>query len=749
MNVNEWLGNNNKLGIDIWEKKYRQDNETFDEWLDRVSGNDSEIKQLIIDKKFLFGGRVLSNRNIDKKATYSNCYVLPAPEDNIESIFETAKHMARTYSYGGGIGFDLSNLAPSGAKINNTAKYTSGAISFMDLYSLVTGLIGQNGRRGALMLSMSASHPDIEEFIKCKTDLNRVTKANISVRASDEFMKAVENDEMWTLSFTRKETNETISKEVKAKDLFRLICETNYDYAEPGLLFWDNVNNGNLLQYDESFSYAGTNPCGEMPLPAGGACNLGSINLAEFVKEPFTDNAGIDYSDLEKTVRIATRALNEILHEGIPKHPLEVQKKSVNDWRQIGLGVMGISDMLIKLGLRYGSSEACEVLDSVMNAIANTSFEESCELADKYGSYPKFKKNKITKSDFYNRLNFKINKDLNKLANSQLLTIAPTGTLSTMLGISGGIEPIFANSYTRTTQSLHDGDVTYKVYTPIVEQYMRANGITREEDLPDYFVTAKDIYWKDRINMQAAAQKWIDGAISSTLNVPEDFSVEDVMGAYMYAWKAGLKGITMFRDNCKRIAILNTTTEKPKAEEKTPVSVLAESLIGKRKTLTTGCGSLHLQAFFDGTTGEIKEVFLAKGSTGGCNNFMIGLSRMISLAARNGVSTEDIVDQLNSCGVCPSYAVRRATKHDTSPGSCCPVAVGKALLDLQKEVKDEILQFSSKKSEKSEPKKVEEKKQKTTIFKEEESNKCPECGEDLQFEGGCNICKNCGYSKCS
>jgi len=741
MTVKEWLGEKNQLGIDIWEKKYRQNDESFDEWLDRVSGRNNDVKQLIISKKFLFGGRVLSNRKIDKKATYSNCYVLPAPEDNIESIFETAKLMARTYSYGGGIGFDLSNLAPNGAKINNTAKFTSGSISFMDLYSMVTGLIGQNGRRGALMLSMSADHPDIEDFIKCKTDLDRVTKANISVRASNKFMKAVKEDKDWELKFTRKETKETISKTVKAKDLFRLICEVNYDYAEPGLLFWDTVSKNNLLEFDNEFSYAGTNPCGEMPLPAGGACNLGSINLAEFVGEPFTEYAYVDYLELANTVKIATRALNEILHEGIPKHPLDVQKDSVDNWRQIGLGVMGISDMLIKLGIRYGSKRACEVLDNVMRTIANEAFKESYNLADKYGSYPKFKVDKVNRSKFYNRLDFKSEQTLDKLANSQLLTIAPTGTLSTMLGISGGIEPIFANSYNRTTQSLHDeGEVTYKVYTPIVDAYMKANDIKKEEDLPEFFVTAKDINWKDRINMQASAQRWIDGAISSTLNVPENFTIENVMEAYMYAWEAGLKGITMFRDNCKRIAILNTNSSK---EEKT--TVIPENLIGKRKTLTTGCGSLHLQAFFDGTTGEIKEVFLAKGSTGGCNNFMIGLSRMISLAARNGISTADIVDQLNSCGVCPSYAVRRATKGDTSPGSCCPVAVGKALLDLQKEIQNEIGIVS--------PKKTEEKSKKEKIkkndIKNESSTKCPECGEDLHFEGGCNICKNCGYSKCS
>jgi len=277
---------------------------------------------------------------------------------------------------------------------------------------------------------------------------------------------------------------------------------------------------------------------------------------------------------------------------------------------------------------------------------------------------------------------------------------------------------------------------------------MKANGITDEKDLPDYFVTAKDINWRERINMQAAAQHWIDGAISSTLNVPEDFTVEDVMEAYMYAWNAGLKGITMFRDNCKRVAILNT--DKPKEEEKSVIE-LADSLVGKRKTLTTGCGSLHLQAFFDRHTGELKEVFLAKGSTGGCNNFMIGLSRMISLAAKNGVSTAEIVDQLNSCGVCPSYAVRRATKGDTSPGSCCPVAVGKALIELQKEMKDEINQFSSNtKKESAVQKKVEKKVEKTNANVDHSKPiKCPECGEPLSFTNGCDSCTNCGYSTCS
>ena len=267
MNVQEWLGADNQLGIDIWERKYRNEQETFDEWLERVSGGVQEVKQLIIDKKFLFGGRILSNRglqNTGKKVSMSNCYVCDPPEDNLESIFDCAKKLARTYSYGGGIGVDLSKLAPNGAKVRNAAKESSGAVSFMDLYSLVTGLISQNGRRGALMISLSCDHPDIEEFIDIKNDLDRVTKANISIRITDKFMHAVIHDEEYELSFVREETGEEIKKIVRAKELFRKIAKNNWDMGEPGMLFWDNIDNWNLLSEFEDFHYAGTNPCKPM-----------------------------------------------------------------------------------------------------------------------------------------------------------------------------------------------------------------------------------------------------------------------------------------------------------------------------------------------------------------------------------------------------------------------------------------------------------------------------------------------------
>ncbi len=264
MNIKEWLGEDNQLGIDIWQNKYQYNGESFDEWLDRVSGGNAALRQLIKEKKFLFGGRILSNRGLDKfgvKTTLSNCYVIAPPEDNIESIFDCASRLARTYSYGGGCGIDISKLAPRGSKVNNTAKETSGSVSFMDLYSLVTGLIGQNGRRGALMISINCTHPDLEEFIEIKSDLNKVTKANISIKITNEFMKAVKNKEKFTLSFTREETGETIEKEVDAYEVFHKFCKMNWDYAEPGVLFWDRISDYNLLSEDDEFEYAGTNPC--------------------------------------------------------------------------------------------------------------------------------------------------------------------------------------------------------------------------------------------------------------------------------------------------------------------------------------------------------------------------------------------------------------------------------------------------------------------------------------------------------
>ena len=509
MVVQDWLGKDNIVGIDIWEKKYRQNNESFEEWLDRVSNHNQEVRNLIIQKKFLFGGRILSNRGIQSKVTYSNCYVLTPPEDSIESIFECASKMARTFSYGGGVGVDISKLAPRGAKVHNAAKQTSGSVSFMDLYSHVTGFIGQNGRRGALMLSIDCNHPDVEEFIKIKSDLNRVTKANISIKVTREFMKAIQEDKPFTLSFTREETGETITKTVQARELFHTIAEMNWNYAEPGFLFWDRIKEWNLLSNTKHFEFVGTNPCAEEPLPAGGSCLLGSINLSEFV----SNEGYFQFADFQQTVKTAVLALNDVLEKGLPLHPLEEQRQSVTDWRQIGLGIMGLADMLIKCSITYGSIETINLCQKIAKTMIETAIDTSAELAKEKGAYKECHPEEIVNTPFFQQLqnDTLTGKVLSHgLRNSQLLTIAPTGTLSTMLGISGGIEPIYANFYTRKTESLHGEDRYYKVYTPIVKAFMEEHHLTSDTELPEYFVTAATIPYQNRIAMQSTWQSFIE-----------------------------------------------------------------------------------------------------------------------------------------------------------------------------------------------------------------------------------------------
>ena len=325
-----------------------------------------------------------------------------------------------------------------------------------------------------------------------------------------------------------------------------------------------------------------------------------------------------------------------------------------------------------------------------------------------------------------------------------------------MLGISGGIEPVYANYYERKTESLHGTDVYYKVYTKIVETYMKQFGIKSDAELPDYFVTAMTLDYRQRIDMQSIWQQHIDASISSTVNVPNGFTVEETEGLYMYAYEKGLKGITIFRDGCKRIGILNTDMKKEKKEvtageglKRGEILLVTDDVVGKKRKLVTGCGSLHCIALFDPNTGALLETYLSKGSTGGCNNFMVGLSRMISISARGGISIETIVDQLNSSGSCPSYTARRVTRKDTSRGACCPMAVGNALMDMYNEMQEELAAKENCESEKP-VKKVKKVPKPKAVSTEMDKDKmyCPECGEPLVFEEGCNICKSCGWSKC-
>lgn len=600
------------------------------------------------------------------------------------------------------------------------------------------------------MISLDCHHPDLLDFIDIKTSPDAVTKANISVRVTDDFMEAVINDKDWVMSFTRPETNETITKTAKAREIFEKLCRNNWDWGEPGILFWDTISNYNLLEYDDSFEYAGTNPCAEEPLPAGGSCLLSSINLSAFVR-----NKEFNFDDFGETVAHGIIYLNEVLEEGLPLHPLREQRQSVADWRQIGLGIMGLADMLIKMELPYDSEQARHLCERIGLVMADQALYTSAFLAGHNGSYDNYK-SCVQKSGFLKNNTCESTREVIKaygLRNSQLLTIAPTGTISTMLGISGGIEPIFANSYTRKTESLHGHDEYYKVYTPIVKEYMDEHGIKDEAELPNWFCTSSTISPLNRVLMQGAWQRHIDASISSTVNLPEEATIEDVEEIYLNAWKEGLKGITVFRNGCKRLGILTTDSSQEKEEEKGlprgEIISCSDNLIGMKRRLTTGCGSLHCTAWFDPQTGDLMEIYLNKGSTGGCANFMVGLSRMISLACRGGVKIEDIADQLQSTGACPSYASRTATKHDTSKGACCPMAVGNALMEMWKEMKERIEKGNSIIALADSNSQISTSESRPPFNLETDNGaKCPECGSELIQEGGCVICKSCGWSRC-
>lgn len=731
MTEKEWLSEN-QLSLDIWHKKYQVNGETFEEWLDRVSGGNKDVRELIKDKKFIFGGRILASRGVTgRRVTYSNCYVITPPEDNIESIFNTAAKLARTYSYGGGCGIDISNLRPKGAIVHNAAKSTSGAVSFMDLYSQVTGLIGQAGRRGALMISISCKHPDIEEFINLKTKQGVCEKANISIRVSDDFMEAAIHDEDWITEFTSEETG-TITKTFKARDLLKLLAKRNWEWAEPGMLYWDRITGYNMLNNDERFSYAGVNPCAEEPLPAGGSCLLGSINLSEFVLNPFTNEATIDYSSLVDAVKKAVRALNDVLDEGAALHPLEEQRNSVRNWRQIGLGTMGLADMLIKLGLTYGSVSALGITQEVYKTIAQAAVGESLSLAIDRGMYPECNPKLLAESSFINSIGLpqSVIEDISKygLHNSQLLTCAPTGSIATMLQVSTGVEPNFALHYTRRTQSLNGEDTYYEVDAKIVEDFFAtpSKGLAT---LPSYFVESKDIAPIDRIKMQGVLQKYTDASISSTINLPKEATVDDVYNIYIEGWKNGLKGVTVYRSGCYREGIL--TTEKP--------IDIPNTLAPKRpKDLECDCYTVKSQ-------GENFVVCVGLLDNQPYEVFVFRLTNWLKLPQHKGTITKvekgkyslnsDFLHIDNLLDTDINVEEKAATLY-SSMLLRHGISI-KYIIKTAKKVNQNITSFSSAMC-----------RVLSKYLPVEVEGKCPECGSDLVHEGGCTHCSQCSYSKC-
>lgn len=743
LTVKEWLGENNQLGIDIWEGKYKYKDESFDDWVHRVSGGDFELAQLIRDKIFLMGGRTLSNRGLNN-GSYFNCYSSGFCPDDFKEIMQLNSNLGMTYKYQGGQGVSLSKLRPKGAPIGDRY-YSDGIIPFLELFNKTTAITSQAGsRKGALMVSLDIRHKQAEEFIKIKTQENTIDKANLSLEIDNEFMLCVqkyyETGEIITLHEKRKYNKHIVEYDITPINLYKTMMESAWDWGEPGCIFTDEFRNYNLMEFVEEYQIETSNPCGEQPLPKNFCCNLGSINVANLIIDEYSKDARIDYELFQHVIRVAISTLDKLIDENKNNHPLQEQKINSINYRNIGLGLMGVGTALFKLGIKYGSKESINLIDELFSFLFRTSVKVSNDLARVLGAFPRYNElvweSNIVKNHFSEEEILEMKEY--GLRNCSLVSIAPTGSISTMIGVTGGCEPEFSISYTRRTENLKD---SYVVYCNEAKYYMDKFDC---DNLPEYFVCSSDIKWKDRIDMQAEMQKHVDTAISSTVNLPNNCSLNEIEELYLYAWKSNLKGITVFRDGCKRFGILIKDDKNTKSIETESFNNLGrgyiiqvdDNVIGRKRKLITGCGSLHCEAFFDPYTGELLETYFSKGSSGGCNNFMIGLSRMISLASRGGIDIHSIVDQLNSCGVCPSYAVRNATKHDASKGSCCPMAIGNALMSMYEDVRSEIgLDYDDEEDEKE-------------IIKSSTNHECPECGEELFFEGGCNICKSCGWSKC-
>ena len=771
----------NEFAEDTWNKKYRHDNESLDDWFKRVSGGNKAVERLIREKKFIFGGRILANRGIaseDNKVTYSNCYVLEPPKDNIESIFDTAKELARTYSYGGGCGVNISNLRPKGSKVRNSAKSTTGATSFMDLYSMVTGLIAQKGRRGALMICMDARHPDIEEFIDIKKDLSRVNFANISVMVDDDFMKNAEIQNVTETNYVvYDEKGKVIDKipyEINYANLLYKLAENNWGYAEPGMLFWDRVRTHNLLTAYEEFEYAGTNPCGELPLPAYGSCNLGSINLSRYVLNPFTEKAEFDFNELSKDIEVCVTALNDVMREGRDLHPLEKQKQVIDDYRQIGLGVTGLADMFIKMNMKYGSEDSVNLCSKIWNLMFNKAVQTSALYGymNRLEPFKGFSFEKFQQSDMYDLLDWDSINLVKSFGmyNSQLLTVPPAGSISILLDCSSGIEPNFEWHYKRKVESMYPEPKIINCTAGIIREFENAEPGVR---IPDSFITAHEVNYLDRIEVQGAIQNYIDGSISSTVNLPHEATVDDVFNLYVTAWRKGLKGVTVYRDGCEREGVLTTKDTKKKeptptvqADVDVPVQLqrgekkpIADDTIYYKREVKIGCGELNLFIGWSEKENALQDYWVKRKGKGGCECNIETTVIAMSIIQRLGASYELVREGFMGVSDCNSFTRARAKGKPLSKGTNCGTAIFNTIEAFENQMKGKEPQHFPFPKEikglfRNVPVEVNNinissvEKSEKEVAEDYQRSKCPDCGAFLKREGGCYTCHECGFNRC-
>ncbi|MCZ4354349.1 adenosylcobalamin-dependent ribonucleoside-diphosphate reductase [Roseovarius aestuarii] len=567
----------------IWNMKYRftpaegqGDGSVEDSWrriaralasveTDSATWED-RFYEALEDFKFLPAGRITAGAGTGRKVTLFNCFVMGTVPDDMGGIFDGLREAALTMQQGGGIGYDFSTIRPRGADVKGVGADASGPLSFMDVWDAMCRTIMSAGsRRGAMMATMRCDHPDIEAFIAAKADAARLRMFNLSVLVTDPFMEAVKADGPWELVFDGK-----VYRTVEARDLWNRIMQATYDYAEPGVIFIDRINTANNLNYCETI--AATNPCGEQPLPPYGACLLGSINLARLVVDAFEDGARLDEDALSELVATAVRMMDNVVDAS--QFPLEEQAAEARAKRRIGLGVTGLADALLMVGLRYGSDAAAEQTGAWLRSIARAAYLASSELAREKGAFPLFDADAYLASGTMQGMDEDVRAAVAKhgIRNALLTSIAPTGTISLYAGnVSSGIEPVFAYAYTRKVLQKDGSRTEEEVVDYAVALWREKYG---DKPLPEYFVNAQTLPALDHVKMQAAAQKWVDSSISKTINCPEDISFEAFKEVYMQAWDMGCKGCTTYRPNDVTGSVLSVSETADVAPGEAPDQVL-------------------------------------------------------------------------------------------------------------------------------------------------------------------------------
>ncbi|QFQ88742.1 adenosylcobalamin-dependent ribonucleoside-diphosphate reductase [Paracoccus kondratievae] len=742
----------------IWDMKYRLkdgagqslDLSIEDSWrrvardLARVEKDPAQWEDrfyaALEDFRFLPAGRILAGAGTGREVTLFNCFVMGTIPDSLAGIFDMLKEAALTMQQGGGIGYDFSTIRPRGAEVKGVAADASGPLSFMDVWDAMCRTIMSAGsRRGAMMATMRCDHPDIETFIQAKQDSARLRMFNLSVLVTDAFMEAVKADGPWDLKFGGK-----VYHTIQARDLWNRIMRATYDYAEPGVIFIDRINQQNNLNYCETI--AATNPCGEQPLPPYGACLLGSINLTRLVEAPFTPEARLNPEALDELVRVAMRMMDNVVDAS--KFPLPQQAAEAQAKRRIGLGVTGLADALLMLGLRYGADDAVAQTRAWMKSIARSAYLASVDLAREKGAFPLFDAEKYLASGFMQRMDEDVREAVAQhgIRNALLTSIAPTGTISLYAGnVSSGIEPVFAYAYTRKVLQKDGSRTEEEVVDYAVQMWRDLHG---DAPLPDHFVNAQTLSPMDHVAMQAAAQEWVDSSISKTINCPEDISFEDFKDVYLAAWDQGCKGCTTYRPNDVTGSVLSVSEkseEAPQADKGADVVYLTEPL--ERPAALEGStyklkfpGSEHAIyiTINDIVQADHRRPFEVFINSKNMEHFAwtVALTRMISAVFRRGGDVSFVVEELKAV-----FDPRGGAWMEGRYVPSILAAIGGV---IERHMISTGFLAGEGMALKSDPK-----AELVAVGERPRGPACPSCGQyGMRMIEGCMTCPSCGHSKC-